>query len=86
MIKYSMALNRQSVLARVRTHAGQAHAGLGHAGQDHALQGHALQDHAALANGVTPPERPGEVGVVAAANCVSSTPLPSVQLSQSGMS
>ena len=72
-------------------HAGQGHAGLGHVGLGHAGQGHAGQGHAGLVNGVKPtaPQTvtlPGEVGVVAAANCVSSTPLPSVQLSPSGIS
>ena len=86
-----MGLNRMGL---TQGHAGQGHAVQGHAGQGHAVQGHAVQGHAGqahagLANGVKPtaPQTvmlPGEVGVVATANCISSTPLPSVQLSPSG--
>ena len=64
----------------VQSHAVQSHAVQSHAGQAHAGLGHAGQGHAGLVNGVKPtaPQTvtlPGEVRLVADANCVSSTPL-----------
>ena len=68
----------------VQAHAVQAHAGQGHACIGHAGLGHAGQGHTGLVNGVKPttPQTvtlPGEVGVVAAVNGVSSTPRRSVR-------